>query len=56
MSKRKNMGRKSHHVQDAQYNQTIPDTSQQIGEQPTRPSVHPQQAVDSSKEMPKDTN
>jgi hypothetical protein len=55
MTKNHNMGRKSHHAQDAQYNQTMAGLSAEIGPQPTRPTVGRQQSTKSSKELPKDT-
>lgn len=55
MPKNRNMGRKSHHVQDAQFNQHADSLQGQVGEQPTRPTVSPMQATKSSKEEPRST-
>lgn len=56
MSKNQNMGRKSHHAQDAQYDQNIKQLDEEIGSQPTRPTVGKQQATKSSKEQPRNPN
>ena len=55
MTKNHNMGRKSHHVQDAQFDQNMAGLADEIGPQPTRPTVGKQQATKSSKEIPRDT-
>ena len=55
MTKQHNMGRKSHHAQDAQFNQNIKGLNDEIGEQPTRPSVGKQHPTKSSKEEPRAT-
>ena len=58
MTKQHNMGRKSHHAQDAEYHTDIANSTQnelqdELGSQPTRPSVSPQQAKKDSREQPK---
>ncbi|MBW3568601.1 hypothetical protein KY385_00525, partial [Candidatus Parcubacteria bacterium] len=55
MPQNRNMGRKSHHVQDAHFNQNIAGLDEEVGPQPTRPSAGKQQATKSSKEIPKKT-
>jgi hypothetical protein len=54
MPKSRNMGRKSHHVLDGEFNQNQPGNTDDLAtrDQPTRPTVHPAQANDASKEQP----
>jgi hypothetical protein len=56
MTKNHNMGRKSHHAQDADYSQNFSQLSDDIPPQPTRPTVGKQQATKSSNELPRDPN
>jgi hypothetical protein len=49
MTKNRNMGRKSHLSQDAEFEQNVSRITDDIGEQPTRPTIHKQQATKSSK-------
>ncbi len=53
MTKNHNMGRKSHHAQDAQYDQNMSGLNEEITDQPTRPSVGKQQSTKSSDEEPR---
>jgi hypothetical protein len=55
MTKNHNMGRKSHRVQDAQYEQNLSQLEDDINDQPTRPTLGKVQATKSSKEEPRDT-
>lgn len=55
MPKNTNMGRKSHHAQDAQYEQNVKRLAHDIPDQRTRPTVHPQEASHSSEEEPRET-
>jgi len=55
MTKNHNMGRKSHHVQDAQWQQNLAGLSDELGSQPTRPSIHQQKPTKNSKEIPRPT-
>lgn len=52
------MGRKSHHAQDAKYEQNFSRLEDDLGpttEQPTRPTLGKHQANKSSKERPRNT-
>ncbi len=55
MAKRRNMGRRSHLTQDAHFNQTAPGINDQVGDQPTSPTLGQQQATKSSKQAPRNT-
>lgn len=54
MPKNRNMGRKSHRVQDVQYAQNLNGLQDELGDQPTRPSTG-KQPTKSTKEEPRDT-
>jgi hypothetical protein len=56
MPKNRNMGRKSHHVQDMEYKQNVSQLEDDIPtDQPTRPTLGKTQATKSSKEEPRNT-
>jgi hypothetical protein len=45
MSQNQNMGRKSHIIQDAQFEQNAAGLQDEIGNQPSRPTVHSHKAT-----------
>ena len=56
MPKNRNMGRKSHRVQDAEYKQNVSRIEDDMPtDQPTRPSLGKAHASKSSKEEPRNT-
>jgi hypothetical protein len=55
MPERNNMGRKSHHAQDADYDQNMNRLADDIKDQPTRPTLGKVQSTKSSKEEPRPT-
>jgi hypothetical protein len=55
MTKNRNMGRKSHRIQDVHFKQTAVGVDDQTGDQPTRPSLGKQQATKSSRLAPRNT-
>jgi len=52
MSKDTNMGRASHLSQEAALQQNLPSVEAEVGDQPTRPTVHGRHISQNSKKEP----